>query len=586
MTTAAIYARVSSAAQKEEETIISQTSALKEYAQSLGLTVPSEWVFEDEGFSGSTLTRPALERLRDLVAQVHIEMLLCHAPDRLARKYAYQVLLLEEFGRAGTEVRFIKAPPSGTPEADLLVQVQGVIAEYEKAQIMERTRRGKLHRAKAGSVSVLSGAPFGYRYVRKSPDAPARYEVVEHQARIVREVFRRYAEEGVSLRKLGKWLTQQSIPTAAGKMLWDHSTVRQLLKNPAYCGRAAFGRSMQIDGAPKVTRLRRLNGTRRARPARRITPREQWIEIAVPPIVTSEVFELTARRFEDNRRFSARRTKEPSLLQGLIACRRCGYAYFRAPKKDRGGRRYVYYRCAGSLQPGKRRRERVCFNRPVRQDHLDALVWEHVTRLISDPSLIRRELDRRFQEHLHGPTSNTSEKSLLEKELNRTMSAMKRLLLAYEEDLVSLDELRSRMPELRKKEKLLVDQIESIDKHLADEETYLKLAENLESFLARLRDAGMNSSVQERQQVLRLIVREVLVDTDTIVIRHTIPGYDQDDRSTCHLWGGRQDPHPAAMIFSPQRTMQGVFDNLFPDDVSIAHNDCIGSHFQGFIGEN
>jgi hypothetical protein len=141
----------------------------------------------------------------------------------------------------------------------------------------------------------------------------------------------------------------------------------------------------------------------------------------------------------------------------------------------------------------------------------------------------------------------------LEKELNRTVSAMKRLLLAYEEDIVSLDELRGRMPELRKKEMVLVGQIESIDKHLADEETYLKLAENLESFLARLRDAGMNSSVQERQQVLRLIVREVLVDTDAIVIRHTIPGYDQDDRSTCHLWGSRQDPHPAAAA-SPKLT--------------------------------
>ena len=174
---------------------------------------------------------------------------------------------------------------------------------------------------------------------------------------------------------------------AAGKILWDHSTVRQLLRNPAYRGRAAFGRTAQIDAPPRVTRLRRLNGARTARqPARRITPQEHWIEIAVPAIVSDEVFELAARRFEDNRRFAARRTKEPSLLQGLIACRRCGYAYFRAPKKDRGGRRYVYYRCAGSLAPGKRRSGRVCHNCPVRQDHLDALVWEHVTSLISDPA--------------------------------------------------------------------------------------------------------------------------------------------------------------------------------------------------------
>jgi len=215
MTTAAIYARVSTASQKEEETIVSQTSALKEHANSLGLVVPLEWIFEDEGFSGSTLIRPALERLRDLVAQVHVGMLLCLAPDRLARRYAYQVLLLEEFARAGTEVRFLKAPPGDTPEAELLVQVQGVIAEYEKAQILERTRRGKLHRTKAGSVSVLSGAPFGYRYVRKGLDTAARYEIVEHEARIVRQLFRRYTEESLSLRTLGKWLTEQGIPTAA-----------------------------------------------------------------------------------------------------------------------------------------------------------------------------------------------------------------------------------------------------------------------------------------------------------------------------------------------------------------------------------
>ena len=118
-------------------------------------------------------------------------------------------------------------------------------------------------------------------------------------------------------------------------------------------------------------------------------------------------------------------------MQGLIACRRCGYAYFRAPKIDRGGRRYVYYRCAGSLAAGKRRGGRVCHNHPIRQDHLDALVWEHVTRLMSDPALIRRELDRRLEEQHQGPAA-TSERSHRQQELSRTASAMKRLLVAYE----------------------------------------------------------------------------------------------------------------------------------------------------------
>ena len=139
----------------------------------------------------------------------------------------------------------------------------------------------------------------------------------------------------------------------------------------------------------------------------------------------------------------------------------------------------------------------------------------------------------------------------MEKELGRTISAMKRLLVAYEEGLVSLDELRGRMPELRKKEKVLNDKIESIDTHLANEEAYLKLAENLESFAARLHDAGLKSSVRERQHVLRLVVREVLVDTDSVVIQHTIPGLDSGGKPTCHLWGYRQDPHLAAAGVTP-----------------------------------
>ena len=176
MPTAAIYARVSSARQKEQQTIQSQTAALLAHAAKLGLDVPAGWVFEDEGCSDATLVRPALERLRDLVCQVPVEVVSCHAPDRLARKYAYQALLVEEFARAGTEVCFVNGPTGDRPEDALLVQFQGMIAEYEKAQIIERTRRGKAHRAKQGSVNVLSGAPYGYRYVRKTDHTEARYE--------------------------------------------------------------------------------------------------------------------------------------------------------------------------------------------------------------------------------------------------------------------------------------------------------------------------------------------------------------------------------------------------------------------------
>ena len=196
MTIAAIYTRVSSDRQKEERTIGSQVLALTEYAHNQGFTVPDEWIFQDEGYSGATLLRPGLERLRDLACEGQVEELLIYAPDRLSRKYAYQVLLTEEFARHGVEVIFLKSPKATTPEEHLLLQFQGMIAEYERAQIAERTRRGKRYRAKSGLVNVLSGAPYGYRYVKKTEISSAYYEVIELEAEIVRTVYRLYTEDG------------------------------------------------------------------------------------------------------------------------------------------------------------------------------------------------------------------------------------------------------------------------------------------------------------------------------------------------------------------------------------------------------
>src|SRR5579864_3597858 len=199
MKMAAIYARVSSEQQREENTIASQTASLIEFAKSHDLEVPAEWVFEDEGYSGATLERPGLERVRDLAAEGQIQVVLAYAPDRLSRKYAYQFLVIEEFARHGVETMFVKSPQGERPEDQLLVQFQGMIAEYERAQILERSRRGKRHRAHSGEVSVMSGAPYGYRYVRKSDEAPASYALIEAEARVVLHVYELYTVKGFSI---------------------------------------------------------------------------------------------------------------------------------------------------------------------------------------------------------------------------------------------------------------------------------------------------------------------------------------------------------------------------------------------------
>jgi site-specific DNA recombinase len=539
MPTAAIYARVSSTRQRQEQTIQSQTAALLVHAEQQGLDVPPEWVFEDEGYSGATLVRPALERLRDLVCQVPVEVVLCHAPDRLARRYAYQALLIEELARAGTEVRFLNGPVGDRPEDALLVQFQGMIAEYEKAQIIERTRRGKAHRARAGVVNVLSGAPYGYRYVRKSDHAEARYEVCEPEASVVRELFGRYVKEHASIADLARWLTKQQIPTRTGKARWDRSTVWGMLRNPAYAGRAAFAKTMRTQQRARLTRPARLAGRSSSRnPLILDRPAEDWVQIAVPQIVSEETFQLAARRLADNQRFAARNTKVPSLLQGLAACQACGYAYYRTSTRT-ATRRLYYYRCLGSddyRYPGGRR----CANLPVRADYLDQVIWDHVTALLADPALIRAELDRRLGE-LQAANPTTATKARLQREQTRTATAISRLVEAYQEQLLSLAELRERMPALRVKEQTLRAQLDALEAELVDQETYLKLAETLEGFLARLRGKTDTASVPERQRVLRLLVKEVLIGPERVVIRHRIPVTNPEPTPGYLLRGRSQD---------------------------------------------
>src|SRR5215831_15247341 len=218
---AAIYARVSSDRQKENQTIASQTAALQEYAVAHGYLVPAEWVFEDEGYSGASLIRPGLEAMRDLAAQGQIEAALVYSPDRLSRKYAYQVLLVEELARCGVSVVFLKSPSGETPEDQLLVQFQGMIAEYERAQIAERSRRGKRHKARQGLVNVLSGAAYGYRYIKKSDEA---------EAEIVRTIFDAYTRQGLSINAIARLLNERQIPTRTAITRWERSTVWGILR--------------------------------------------------------------------------------------------------------------------------------------------------------------------------------------------------------------------------------------------------------------------------------------------------------------------------------------------------------------------
>src|SRR5713226_1851527 len=206
----ALYARVSSERQAEANTIASQVAELRQRIAQDGCTIQEEDCFVDDGVSGSILVRPALERLRDQVAHGAVDRLYVLAPDRLARKAAYQAVLVDELTKAGVEMVFLNHALGKSPEDDLLLQVQGVIAEYERAKIMERARRGKLHAARQGSVNVLGGAPFGYRYITlQEGGGQARYQVVLEEARVIQQIFTWVGAEHVSLSEVCRRLEKQ-----------------------------------------------------------------------------------------------------------------------------------------------------------------------------------------------------------------------------------------------------------------------------------------------------------------------------------------------------------------------------------------
>jgi site-specific DNA recombinase len=428
------------------------------------------------------------------------------------------------------EILFVKSPKASTPEEELLLQFQGMISEYERAQIVERTRRGKRHKAKSGSINVLSGAPYGYRYMRKTDLSSAYYEVIEEEARVVRKVFKLYTEEVLSINAIARFLNEHHHPTRSKSSRWERSMVWAMLRNPAYVGKACYGKT-ELVPRRRITRpLRKRGGFSPRVSSNRERPREEWIEIAVPALVDEQTFAQAEELLERNKRFSPRRTIEPTLLQGILVCRECGYAFYRTSTRT-SKRNIYYYRCLGS-DDYRYPNGRVCQNRPIRQDYLDDLIWKEVMRLLEDPELIRTEIERRIEE-IRNSDPVKHKKDGLMKDLTRVQKALERLLDAYQEGLIELDVLRKRTPELRRKQNELRSELERLEIAAASQQTFLRLAENIEDFLARFRERAETMDVMERQKVLRLVVKEILIGDNDIIIRHSIPttGTDTSPKS-------------------------------------------------------
>src|SRR6266704_2209979 len=499
----AMYARVSSEQQNEANTIESQIADVRARITAQGLTLVPEQEFVDNGYSGATLIRPALERLRDVAAAGGIDRLYVHCPDRLARNYAHQVLLLEEFLRAGVEVVFLNREVGQTPEDQLLLQVQGMIAEYERAKILERSRRGKRHGAQVGKVSVLSGAPYGYRYVSKQDgDGEASFEIVWEEARVVRQVF--------------EWVGR------------DRCSIGEVRR--------------RLEAAKERTR----SGT--------------------------TIFDAVQEQLQENRQ----RARVPQrgakyLLQGLIVCACCGYAYYgkgiSPSARKRHPRSYAYYRCIGS-DAYRFGGVRLCWNKQLRTDLIDEAVWEQVCQLLEHPERLEWEYRRRLVQEEKAP----DELSSLEARMGRLRQGIARLIDSYAEGLIDKAEFEPRIARMRERLQHMEAQAQQVRDEASLERELTLILGRLDEFAARVKTGLHEADWLTRQEIIRALVKRVEIDQEQVRVVFRVnpppqapqPPSEKDAQSLqhcrgsvlafagkhCPAWVGRSDHGSVPPVFS------------------------------------
>lgn len=494
-----MYARVSSEAQEKQQTIASQMAELRAYAAAQRLALAHEFV--DDGYSGSMLERPGLDALRDRVAAGEVDTILCLCPDRLSRNFVHLGILLEEFAKHGARVQFLNQQVDDTPEGKLLLQIQGAVAEYERTKIMDRTRRGRQHKARQG---IMPGgqAPYGYDYV---PGESCRWRVNETEAEVVREVFRLVGQEGHTLNAVARELTARGITPKRGGDRWGHSTVYRILTNQSYLGTAHFFKERPVEPERRRSETayrRKLKTSQRKRAP------EEWIPVPVPAILDQATFDQAQARMLENQRFAKRNNRcNPYLLRGLVRCAACGYALTGQPHEGR-----LYYECRGQ-KPDDLRLEDRCRARSVRTDRIEPVVWQTVVGLLSDPELLLRQAEAAVRSPgsaLPDPQARKAQ----EHRLAQLEAEEMRVVRLFRVRKISERVLDAQLAEIAKERTKLRADLEAAATTAKARDDVRSQEQAVRGFCADVRAGLDKATTEEKQEVLRLVVDRIEVDPD------------------------------------------------------------------------
>lgn len=502
MTQAALYARVSTRRQEQEATIDSQLEQIRLFAQAQGHQIPEMLHFVDQAVSGSSLTRPGLDRLRDEAAAHTFDLLFCLSPDRLARNLGAQQVILNELRRLDIQIVFLSQPDLGEgPQAQLLLNIQGAFAEYERLVISERMRRGRLFRLRHGEGAPYP-APYGFFYQAAQDREASAWLVVSHEAEIVKHMFWWYTQEQMTLCQIADRLNQQAIPSPQGKS-WTQPTVARLIAQPAYKGTAYFNRNQTESGAIGQPRRQGRGPLRFPRYQRR--PAHEWIEIQVPALVDDSIWQAAQERMAMNTRFSPRNSHTPYLLRSLLVCSVCGYTLQGTKTRD-----ILYYRCThGGAQRPQDAPPHTC---SLRADGVEPLVWQALTDLLHDPQRIQLA----WQAICQTQTTAPDQLQRWQQRRSQLQQQRKRLLDAYTAEVISLDELTER-------QNPLLLEMKQIEKDLALAPPSLPIQVDLDSFSDQIRLALAAPDFETKQEVLRLLIDSIVVSDDALVVKHIVP---------------------------------------------------------------
>ena len=521
---AALYARVSTSQQEQEATIESQVAALESYAQQHGYGLSPGCYFLDNGISGAKLIRPALERLRDQAAEGAFSVVLCLSPDRLARQYAHQWVLLDELQRAGVKVIFINQPPvADDPQGQLLLGIQGLFGEYERAMITERFRRGRLYRIRHGDL-VSPNPPYGYRYIPVSEPGGGHWEVHPGEAEVVRCIYTWYASDaGLTIQAIVVRLNQPETLALARGQRWTYSTVQTILNQLAYTGRAYYNRTRTCHEA--VGRVKKHGRGYLRQPEHRPRPADEWIPVAVPAIVEEALWQRAAERLATNQRFAGRNnTRHCYPLRSLLVCDSCGRTLV-----GRTTAGQVYYSCGNR---GKQRQPGVSpHSRSIAGNIVTPLVWEAITKLLRNPALLADA----WQAEDEMQTVAPEEADRLQARLRALERQWTRMLDAFQAELIDQVELARRKERLDQERQALEQRLQQLQRQARHEQAKAQMLEDFADFCQQI-EAGLAAPTPEQQQeVFRLLIDHVVVEKDAIVIKHIIPT-DED----CRLLPGRR----------------------------------------------